>query len=315
MYKFTRVLSVKSTSLYGTVKSAMSTSVAKETVRSTTASGSQVYESKRAVFEYLFFHYGDEDVQMPYEFGPKESLNFPARCAQVCIRYSNSGEKPTRALDIGCAVGASSFELARKFNEVIGIDFSQHFIDAANIMKSDGQMDFELLVRGKVYEHATAKVADSIDRAKVRFEQGDACNLPESLGNINHSLQKILFDTYVTYTASFSMIVTGKFDVILASNLLCRLPNPRKFLDDVPKFLNHGAKLVLISPYSWLQEYTAQEAWIGGRDSNPDSASEISKILSSNFILIHRENMPFLIREHERKFQYGVSDCMVWQMK
>jgi len=31
------------------------------------------------------------------------------------------------------------------------------------------------------------------------------------------------------------------------------------------------------------------------------------------FVLKHRENVPFLIREHARKFQYGVSDCTVWE--
>jgi 2-polyprenyl-3-methyl-5-hydroxy-6-metoxy-1,4-benzoquinol methylase len=33
-----------------------------------------------------------------------------------------------RALDIGCAVGRSSFELARNFKEVVGIDFSHRFV-------------------------------------------------------------------------------------------------------------------------------------------------------------------------------------------
>ena len=30
-----------------------------------------------------------------------------------------------RALDVGCSVGRSSFELAREYNEVVGLDFSQ----------------------------------------------------------------------------------------------------------------------------------------------------------------------------------------------
>ncbi len=45
-----------------------------------------------------------------------------------------AGERgDTVALDIGCAVGGASFELARSFNHVLGIDFSQHFVNAANV--------------------------------------------------------------------------------------------------------------------------------------------------------------------------------------
>lgn len=36
-------------------------------------------------------------------------------------------------MDIGCAVGGASFELARAFPHVMGIDFSQHFVNAANV--------------------------------------------------------------------------------------------------------------------------------------------------------------------------------------
>ena len=40
-----------------------------------------------------------------------------------------------RALDIGCAVGASSFGLADRYEEVIGIDFSHAFVNAAKRMQ------------------------------------------------------------------------------------------------------------------------------------------------------------------------------------
>ena len=110
----------------------------------------------------------------------------------------------------------------------------------------------------------------------------------------------------------------GQFDCILASNLLCRLPDPRKFLSDVPTLLKPGGCLVLVSPYSWLEEYTPSSKWIGATAQTPDSAEEIVKILTSAgqpLELVHREDLDFVIREHERKYQYGVSDCMVWKKK
>lgn len=161
-------------------------SVVPETVRSTASSGSQVYESKRAVDEYLLFHYGHSTDHFSFEGGPNEALNFPVRCASICNDHLDFilTKKCTRALDVGCAVGGSSFELAKIFDEVVGIDFSQHFVDAANQMKLDGKMSFETLVRGHIYRTCETNLDQSIDRANVTFQQGDACNLEESIGRL-----------------------------------------------------------------------------------------------------------------------------------
>lgn len=115
------------------------------------------------------------------------------------------------------------------------------------------------------------------------------------------------------------MTDVGTFDVIHASNLLCRLPSPRTFLLSVPSFLNIDGILVLISPYSWLEEYTPVNEWIGATYVNQrepiDSFDELKQFLVTHcgLKLIHQENIPFLIREHERKFQYGVSDATIWK--
>lgn len=150
-------------------------------VRSTAASGSQVYESKRAVDEYLLFHFGGKNELMPYAFGPVDALDFPQRCADICSNAVGSVSN-SRALDIGCAVGGSTFQLARNFQEVAGVDFSQHFVDAANEMKSKGAKDYQVLVQGNNFKTSTAQVPGDIDRSRVQFAQGDACNLSPSLG-------------------------------------------------------------------------------------------------------------------------------------
>lgn len=159
------------------------------TVRSTAASGSQVYDTDRAVNEYLLFHYSgyskaNEKLHMPYSFGPKEALNFPRRTAELCIHASTSKTSGTRALDIGCSVGGSSFELGQHFDEVVGIDYSQYFIDAANHMKTVQKKSFEVLKQGKMYEPCSVELPDHLasHSNKVSFLQGDACNLSPSLG-------------------------------------------------------------------------------------------------------------------------------------
>lgn len=45
------------------------------------------------------------------------------------------------------------------------------------------------------------------------------------------------------------------------------------------------------------------------------SADAMTAILSKNFEMVAREDAPFLIREHVRKFQWGCSNAMVWKRK
>jgi SAM-dependent methyltransferase len=50
----------------------------------------------------------------------------------------------------------------------------------------------------------------------------------------------------------------GPFNVVFCGNLLCRLPDPMLFLDRLPSILKPGGVVVLVSPYSWLEEYTPE---------------------------------------------------------
>jgi SAM-dependent methyltransferase len=163
-------------------------------VRSTAASGSQVYESERAVNEYLLAHYGDAADQMPYDFGPKDGANFSGYLAQLCID-KRKGMQNGRALDVGCAVGGLTFRLVPGFKEVVGIDYSQHFVDAANQMKSTGQMNFTILKQGNIFEPRRTSFPKDIDRSKASFYHGDACNLEKSLGVFSSFISRNTMNT------------------------------------------------------------------------------------------------------------------------
>src|SRR5712691_9068529 len=77
------------------------------------------YETDRALSEYLLFHYGAPEQLLPYAFGPTDALNFPGRCVTECLSVTRLPSQ-ARALDLGCAVGRSSFELARSCAQVVG---------------------------------------------------------------------------------------------------------------------------------------------------------------------------------------------------
>lgn len=248
------------------------------------------YESEVVLAEYLLFHYGDESAILPYAFGPKEALHFPTRCVSECLDPTILDPR-SRALDLGCAVGRSTFELARHAEEVIGIDHSSSFIAAAQQLRDTGRLPFSSRVEGDLTQPHIAEVPADIDRARTRFQVGDALNLPKTLGS---------------------------FDIVLAANLIDRLPRPADFLARLPSLINPGGQLILISPYTWLEAFTPRTQWLGGfeRDGSPVTTfATLEETLSPHFDLILRKDLPFLIREHARKFQWSVAEATTWHRR
>ena len=74
-----------------------------------------------------------------------------------------------KALDIGCSVGRSSFELARSFDNVIGIDFSHAFIDRCNELKHKGSCQYVLPGEGELGADKVAKVSHDIVSLFIKF--------------------------------------------------------------------------------------------------------------------------------------------------
>ncbi|KAL3779907.1 hypothetical protein ACHAWO_004483 [Cyclotella atomus] len=98
---------------------------------------------------------------MPHENAPSHALRFPQR---------NHGNK--RALDIGCAVDGSAFELSKSF-------CIELFIQAAMTVQKENKISFHIPMEGELYKPATAKLpADSTSTDNIHFFVGDAYNMP-----------------------------------------------------------------------------------------------------------------------------------------
>ena len=241
------------------------------------------YETDRLISEYIEFHYGDE------YFGV---ANFPKTLAQLAIE--TMGDKPTgKALDLGCATGRATFELARHFDRVTGIDFSARFIGVGAQLAEQGRLRYTLTEEGELVSYKECSLAAlglSDIGAKVEFFQGDACNL------------KPVFSGY---------------DLILAANLIDRLYSPALFLKTVHERLNRGGLLMLTSPYTWLPEHTKREEWIGGFKKDGENFTTfdgLKAMLGEHFRLVRGpESAPFVIRETKRKFQHTLSEVTVWE--
>jgi len=240
------------------------------------------YDTDEALAQYLLFHYGTPEQICPLIPEARGACGFPVRCVSESLRHIRL-EKTARALDLGCAVGRSSFELARNFDEVIGIDFSARFIDAARAMQRDGTMTIRAPREGIATDEFQLQLPADLPRERVRFEQGDACALRTDL---------------------------GAFDLVLMANLIDRLPDPAPCLAQLPALVAPRGWLVLTSPYTWLEDYTPRARWL---DQGQGTLAALREKLAPAFSLQHTFDLPMLIRDHRRKYQWTVTQASVWQ--
>ena len=101
------------------------------------------------------------------------------------------------ALDVGCGTGFLTFELASRGHRVTGVDFATAMIAEA---------------RRKAAEHS----------APVRFEEGDAEQLPFS---------------------------AGSFDLVMTRHVLWTLPHPEAAIDEWIRVLRVGGRLVVVDSH------------------------------------------------------------------
>lgn len=99
--------------------------------------------------------------------------------------------------------------------------------------------------------------------------------------------------------------------------MIDRLYDPTKFLANVHERINLGGLLLIASPYTWLEEHTKREAWIGGYKRDGESFTTLDglkMILGDHFRLIQGpQEVPFVIRETRRKFQHTLSEITIWE--
>lgn len=242
------------------------------------------YETDKAISEYLLFHYGESELFN----GPAEALDFARRCADLANRHPL---KRGRALDLGCAVGRSACELSATFEETVGIDYSHGLIEAAERIKQGIPIETAIASEGDLTETINLNLPAASRPNKLSFQQGDAMNLSPQIGS---------------------------FDFVLMANLIDRLPDPASCLRSVTARINPAGILAITSPYTWLEEYTPKEKWLGGymEGGKPvRSYGKLKEILLSDFEELEALDMPFLIREHARKNQYSVAHATLWRKR
>jgi putative 4-mercaptohistidine N1-methyltranferase len=217
--------------------------------------------------------------------------NYPKKCIEILLPYLKN-RSTQYALDVGCGIGRSSFELARVFDDVTGIDPSVYLIREAVRLKESGRLRYALPEEGELTR-------------EYRIELKDF--------GLVHASKKVNF--WQADIGSLKPVFTG-YDLIVALQLLERISDPMQFLQSVAARIRENGLLVLTSAYAWSEEITPKNGWLGGFMRNGKRVKTfetITEILNEAFQLIERKEIPVAVQKSDRTYLYEITEMSIWE--
>jgi len=276
------------------------------------ATGNARYAFRRHFYQHAGFRYVESanEVVIPkdvYETDPEVIRtceaqygpdflgvkNYFQQIAEIAIQYSGASKKSV--LDLGCRTGRTTWELAKGFDSVTGLDFTARTIRVAVQLQESGSFNYVFPEEGELLSYHQLNMNNlGFDKLvnKVIFMQSDASNM------------KSIFVGY---------------DLVLINDILDQMYNPRHFLTSVHKRINKGGRLIIATGFDWSEECTKRENWIGGhRDSGEQiwGEDDLASLLSETFTFIDGPIIvPLVRRVNKRKFSYNNIEVTVWEKK
>ena len=274
--------------------------------------GSARYAFRRHFYQHAGFRYVESanPVVIPqdiYETDPEvirhceaqygESLpgiqNYYKRIAEIAIQYSGKNKK--NALDLGCRTGRTTWELAKSFDAVTGLDFTARNIRVPIQLQENGSFNYVFPEEGELLSYHQLNINNlGFDQLvnKVTFLQSDASNM------------KSIFVGY---------------DLVLLNDILDQMYNPRHFLTNVHKRINTGGRLVVATGFDWSELCTKKENWVGGHREAGEQIwgeDDLAALLSATFTKIGDSiTVPLVRRINKRKYSYQNIDVTIWEKK
>lgn len=185
---------------------------------------------------YMWDGYADLDPHEPPPLdGPVPGA--ARRCLARLLALRGNDGPLDRILDLGCASGRTSFELAASHPQalVLGVDIHLGLLRLAQNAAA-GHVSYPRRRIGLVYDR---------QRFDVRFPGSER----------------------VDFWACNAMALPFKpaiADLCVALNLLDCVPDPRQLLTSLAAALRAGGHILLATPYDWSTRATPVDAWLGG---------------------------------------------------
>ena len=252
------------------------------------------FDSKRQhLSTYAFDHYGDLDIE-----GKSELAVSPGSIVKLLERGLLSIDRTMKGpvIDIGCAVGRTTFELARACDEIVlGVDLNFGMLKTAAAILDKGFVAYPLRRGGIAFEQRRFPAVFE-KAANVDFWVCDATALPFS-GN--------------TFSTGVSL------------NVLDCAWSPYDHVKELGRILIPGGSALVSTPYDWTANATPVEAWLGGHSQRSEhkgaSPATLRSLLSGGghphaveeLELIAEEDFPWTLRLHDRSVMEYLVHLMV----
>jgi len=267
-----------------TVRSDIS-SVAEAVLGDIAGPGSEFNRMRHYMSLYSWDHYGDKAPEGEFKH---LSAKTPPGSLVNCL---NAGmtllkDKPRAPMiDIGCAVGRCTFELAaNQPGLVLGIDLNFSLLRIAQRILRENHISFPLKRSGVIYDRHDYDV-EFENKECVDFWACDALVPPFENDSFNFANCLNVFDA---------------------------VSSPRRLLQVIRDMLKTGGNAILATPYDWTPS-TPMQNWVGGHSQfSPDCGAPetlVRRMLSpqenphavKNLSLVGEiENHPWELRVHNR---------------
>ncbi|QEL19446.1 methyltransferase domain-containing protein [Limnoglobus roseus] len=235
--------------------------------------GSALDTYRQQLSSYAWDHYA--------EFDPAEPTGEPrpGAVARLLARgLALAGPTTGPALDLGCSVGRTTFELAAATSGLtLGIDLNLAKLRLAAAVLRTGRVRYPRRRVGSVYDRR--EFAVPLHRERVDFWACDVTALP---------------------------LAGGLFGTVVSLNVLDSIAAPAAHLNAAATAMEPGGRLVLGCPYDWAPAATSAEVWLGGhsRRATHEGASEPAAVaaLVAAGLTVEAEDpdVPWHVRMHDR---------------
>ncbi len=206
--------------------------------------------ARQTLSTYAWDGWADQDpLEIVADDGPRPGA--VRRCLAHLLEAAPAGVV-SRALDLGCAAGRSSHDIAARHPEalVLGVDVNLELLRLARGALS-GTVSYPRRRIGIVYDRRVFPVPTGCGD-RVDFWACDALALP---------------------------FAAGAADLAVALNVLDCVAEPARLLARLVASVRPGGRILLATPYDWSTRATPIETWIGGHSQRADHAGAAEPFL------------------------------------
>lgn len=209
-----------------------------------------------------------------------------AHYASTPFRHDAAPDIDGPAIDIGCATGGTTFDLAARLQRLtVGVDLNFAMLRVASAAMRRGRVRYARRRVGLVYEREEREV-DAPARGLADFWCCDAAVLP---------------------------FAPASFAFAASINVIDCLASPHDALAEIARVLRPGGTTLIATPYDWSPSATAVEQWLGGhsqRGAQRGASEPVLRRMLSELgleIVSEQPSVPWRLRLHDRStMEYAV---------